>query len=152
MPGAINTPQFETARQYLGKQPQPVPPIYEPEPFAEAVLHCFEHPVRELPVGWGAQKLLWGQKLSPRAGDLVLRRNGWRGQHTDEAKPVGSPDNLVEPLPGDRGARGRFSAQARDSTFWTSLRLRRLLVGAAAAGVGLATMGITNSREKPLIR
>ena len=95
LPGAINTPQFDTARQYLGKQPQPVPPIYEPEPFAEAVLHCFERPVRELPVGWGAQKLLWGQKLSPRAGDLVLRRNGWRGQHTDEEKPVGSPDNLV---------------------------------------------------------
>jgi NAD(P)-dependent dehydrogenase (short-subunit alcohol dehydrogenase family) len=152
LPGAINTPQFDTAREYIGKQPQPVPPIYQPEPFAEAVLHCFEHPVRELPVGWGAQKLLWGQKLSPRTGDLVLRRNGWRGQHTGENKPPGSPDNLFEPLPGDRGARGRFSAQARNSTIWTSLRLRRLLVGAAVAGVGLATMGITNSREKPLIR
>src|SRR5262245_34874959 len=30
-----------------------------PEPFAEAVLRCCEHPVRELPVGWGAQKLMW---------------------------------------------------------------------------------------------
>jgi len=152
LPGAINTPQFDTARQYLGKQPQPVPPIYEPEPFAEAVLHCFEHPVRELPVGWGAQKLLWGQKLSPRAADQVLLRTGWQGQHTGEDKPVGSPDNLFAPLPGDRGARGRFSGQARNTTFWTSVRLRRLLVGAAVAGVGLATMGITNSREKPLIR
>src|SRR4051812_17903948 len=152
LPGAINTPQFDMARQYIGKQPQPVPPIYQPEPFAEAVVHCFEHPVRELPVGWGAQKLLWGQKLSPRAGDLVLRRNGWRGQHTGENKPVGSPDNLFGPLPGDRGARGRFSREARNSTIWTSLRLRRVLVGAAVAGVGLATMGITNSREKPLIR
>jgi NAD(P)-dependent dehydrogenase (short-subunit alcohol dehydrogenase family) len=152
LPGAINTPQFDTARQYIGKQPQPVPPIYEPEPFAEAALHCFERPVRELPVGWGAQKLLWGQKLSPRAADLVLLRNGWRGQHTNESKPVASPDNLFDPLPGDRGARGRFSAQARGSTLWTSLRLRRLLLGAAVAGVGLATMGITNSREKPLIR
>jgi NAD(P)-dependent dehydrogenase (short-subunit alcohol dehydrogenase family) len=152
LPGAINTPQFDMARQYIGEQPQPVPPIYQPEPFAEAVVHCFEHPVRELPVGWGAQKLLWGQKLSPRAGDLVLRRNGWRGQHTGEDKPVGSPDNLFGPLPGDRGARGRFSREARNSTIWTSLRLRRVLVGAAVAGVGLATMGITNSREKPLIR
>ena len=152
LPGAINTPQFDTARQYLGKQPQPVPPIYEPEPFADAVLHCFEHPVRELPVGWGAQKLLWGQKLSPRAADFVLLRNGWRGQHTGAPKPVDSPDNLFAPLAEDRGARGRFSAQARSSTIWTSVRLRRLLVGAAVAGVGLATMGITNSREKPLIR
>jgi NAD(P)-dependent dehydrogenase (short-subunit alcohol dehydrogenase family) len=152
LPGAINTPQFDVARQYVGKQPMPVPPIYEPEPFAEAVLHCFERPIRELPIGWGAQKLLWGQKLAPRAGDLVLLKNGWRGQHTGEDKPVGSPDNLFAALPGDRGARGRFTGQSRATTAWTSLRLRRWLVGAAVAGVGLATMTLTNSREKSLIR
>ena len=112
LPGAINTPQFDRARQKLGYQPQPVPPIYQPEPFADAVLHCCEHPVRELPVSWGAQKLLWGQKLSPRAGDLVLLRTGWTGQHTDEPKPVDSPDNLFEPLcVGDPGAHGRFDEQ-----------------------------------------
>ena len=152
LPGAINTPQFDTARQYMAKQPQPVPPIYEPEPFAEGVVHCFEHPVRELPLGWGAQKLLWGQKLSPRAGDAVLVRNGWKGQHTGEDKPVGSPDNLFEPLPGDHGARGRFSSRSRKTTLWTSLRLRRWLVGTALVGVGLATMGVTNGRAKTLVR
>lgn len=152
LPGAIDTPQFDEARQYIGKQPQPVPPIYEPEPFAEAVVHTFEHPVRELPISWGAQKLLWGQKLSPRAGDFVLLRNGWKGQHTDEPKPVGSPDNLFEPLPGNKGARGRFSGRSRKSTLWTSLRLRRLLVGTAVVGVGLATIGASSGRAKSLVR
>jgi len=152
LPGAINTPQFDMARQYIGKQPMPVPPIYEPEPFAAGVVHCFEHPIRELPLGWGAQKLLWGQKLSPRAGDFVLRRNGWKGQHTGEDKPVGSPDNLFEPLPGDKGARGRFSGRSRGSTLWTSLRLRRILVGTAVIGVGLASMGSTNGRARTLVR
>lgn len=124
LPGAIDTPQFDVARQYIGKQPQPVPPIYEPEPFAEGVVYCFERPVRELPLGWGAQKLLWGQKLSPRAGDIVLLRTGWKGQHTGEPKPIGSPDNLFQPLPGDLGARGRFSQRSRKSTVWTAVRLR----------------------------
>jgi NAD(P)-dependent dehydrogenase (short-subunit alcohol dehydrogenase family) len=137
-PAAINTPQFDRDRQKIGKQPQPVPPIYQPEPFAQAVLHCCEHPIRELPVGWGAQKLMWGQKLSPRAGDRMLLRMGWRSQHTDEDKPVDAPDNLFAPLPGDPGARGRFDAQARGSTLWTSLRLRRRLVGAAAAAAVVA--------------
>ena len=137
LPGAINTPQFDTARQYIGYQPQPVPPIYQPEPFADAVVHCFENPIRELPVGWGAQKLLWGQKLAPRAGDLILRRTGWKGQHTGEPKPIGSRDNLFEPLPGDRGAHGRFDARSRGSTVWTSLRLRRWLVGTAAAAAAV---------------
>ena len=152
LPGAIDTPQFDEARQYLGKQPQPVPPIYEPEPFAEAVVHTFEHPVRELPISWGAQKLLWGQKLSPRAGDFVLLRNGWSGQHTGEPKPVDSPDNLFEPLPGNKGARGRFSDRSRKTTLWTSLRLRRLLVGTAVVGVGLATIGASSGRAKSLVR
>jgi NAD(P)-dependent dehydrogenase (short-subunit alcohol dehydrogenase family) len=123
LPGAINTPQFDRDRQKIGRQPQPVPPIYEPEPYAEAVLRCAEKPIRELPVSWGAQKLLWGQKLSPRAGDWMLRRMGWKNQHTDEEKPVDSPDNLFEPLPGDPGAHGRFDGQAKASTVWTRLRL-----------------------------
>jgi NAD(P)-dependent dehydrogenase (short-subunit alcohol dehydrogenase family) len=123
LPGAINTPQFDRDRQKLGKQPQPVPPIYQPEPYAQSVLHCAEKPIRELPVSWGAQKLLWGQKLSPRAGDWILRRIGWKKQHTGEDKPVDSPDNLFETLPGDPGAHGRFDEQAKGSTAWTRLRL-----------------------------
>jgi NAD(P)-dependent dehydrogenase (short-subunit alcohol dehydrogenase family) len=123
LPGAINTPQFDRDRQKIGYQPQPVPPIYQPEPFAEATLRCAERPVRELPISWGAQKLLWGQKLSPRAGDWVLRRNGWKSQHTDEPKPLDAPDNLFDTLPGDPGAHGRFDDRARGSTVWTRLRL-----------------------------
>ena len=123
LPGAINTPQFDRDRQKIGYQPQPVPPIYQPEAFAEATLRCAERPVRELPISWGAQKLLWGQKLSPRAGDWMLRRIGWKSQHTDEPKPVDAPDNLFDTLPGDPGAHGRFDGRARESTIWTRLRL-----------------------------
>jgi NAD(P)-dependent dehydrogenase (short-subunit alcohol dehydrogenase family) len=123
LPGAINTPQFDRDRQKIGYQPQPVPPIYQPEPFAEATLRCAERPVRELPVGWGAQKLLWGQKLAPRAGDWILRRIGWKSQHTDEPKPLDAPDNLFDTLPGDPGAHGRFDDRSRGSTVWTRLRL-----------------------------
>src|SRR3954453_22027096 len=90
LPGAINTPQFDRARQKVGLQPQPVPPIYQPDPFADAGLHSSGRPAPDLPFGWGAQKLLWGQKVSPRAGDRILLRNGWKGQHTDELKPTDS--------------------------------------------------------------
>jgi NAD(P)-dependent dehydrogenase (short-subunit alcohol dehydrogenase family) len=138
LPGAINTPQFDRDRQKIGFQPMPVPPIYQPEPFAEGVLHCMEHPERELPLGWGAQKLLWGQKLSPRAGDLMLLNMGWKNQHTQEPKPVGSPDNLFETLPGDPGAHGRFDDQARGSTAWTALRLALTSRKTAFALLGLA--------------
>ena len=152
LPGGINTPQFDRARQKLGLQPQPVPPIYQPELVASAILHCCERPQRELPVTWASQKLLWGQKLSPRAGDLVLLRNGWKGQTTGEPKPVDSPDNLDETIPGDPGAHGRFGGGAKGSSAWTDVRIRLGKVGsmAALAAPALATLigyhGLTKRR------
>jgi NAD(P)-dependent dehydrogenase (short-subunit alcohol dehydrogenase family) len=150
LPGAVNTPQFDRDRQKIGLQPRPVPPVYQPEPFAEAVLHCYEHPVRELPVGWGAQKLLWGQKLSPRAGDRVLLRTGWDSQHTGEPKPLGSPDNLYETLPGDPGAHGRFDEESRGTTAWTALRLalRSRSTGLVLLGVGAAAALLARREER----
>jgi NAD(P)-dependent dehydrogenase (short-subunit alcohol dehydrogenase family) len=138
LPGAINTPHFDRVRQKLGLQPQPMPPIYQPEAFAAVVLHCCEHPYRELPVGWGAQKALWGQKAAPGIVDRWLRRTAWSAQTTGEPKPVDSPDNLFETLPGDPGARGRFDAEARSRTVWTTLRLHPTLATAAALlGLGM---------------
>jgi NAD(P)-dependent dehydrogenase (short-subunit alcohol dehydrogenase family) len=133
LPGAINTPQFDRDRQKLGLQPQPVPPIYQPEVVAAAVVRCCERPVRELPVSWGAQKLLWGQKLAPRAGDLVLRRMGWSSQTTGEPKSTDAPDNLFGPIAADAGARGRFSRRSRESSAWTAARLRLGKAGSIAA-------------------
>ena len=133
LPGGINTPQFDRGRQKLGLQPQPIPPIYQPEVVAEGILYCCERPQRELPVTWASQKLLWGQKLSPRAGDLVLLRTGWKDQTTGERKPIDSPDNLYETMPGDPGAHGRFDAVAKTSSAWTDARLRLGKVGSMAA-------------------
>jgi NADP-dependent 3-hydroxy acid dehydrogenase YdfG len=142
--------------QKLGLQPRPVPPIYQPETVAAAVLHCCERPQRELPVTWAAQKLLWGQKLAPRAVDLVLLRSGWSGQTTGEPKPVDSPDNLWETIPGDPGAHGRFDAVSRTSSAWTEARLRLGKVGLAAVlavpalAASIGYHRITRRGAKPL--
>jgi NAD(P)-dependent dehydrogenase (short-subunit alcohol dehydrogenase family) len=157
LPGAINTPHFDRVRQKLALQPQPVPPIYQPEPFAEVVLHCCEDPPRELPIGWGAQKALWVQKLAPRLVDRWLLRTGWDSQTTGEPKAVDEPDNLFETLPGDPGARGRFDAQARARTVWTTLRLHPTLATAVALmGLGLppqlARRAASNGHAGPLRR
>ena len=140
------------ARQYIGKQPQPVPPIYEPEPYAEAVLHTWEHPVRELPVTWGAQKLLWGQKLSPRAGDLVLLRNGWKGQHTDEPKPVGSPDNLFDPVPGARPPAGGSPPSRAVPRCGHRCACGAGSSAARSSGSAWLRLALEQTREKSLVR
>jgi short-subunit dehydrogenase len=49
---ALNTPQFTWSRAKLPRQPQPVPPIFQPEVAAEAVVWAALHPRREIMVGW----------------------------------------------------------------------------------------------------
>jgi hypothetical protein len=53
----------------------------------------------------------------------MLRRTGWKSQHTGEPKPLDAPDNLFDTLPGDPGAHGRFDDRSRGSMVWTRLRL-----------------------------
>src|SRR5215510_11314904 len=51
-PPAMNTPQFSWVLSRLPRKAQPVPPIYQPEVAARAVLYAADHPRRELYVGW----------------------------------------------------------------------------------------------------
>jgi NADP-dependent 3-hydroxy acid dehydrogenase YdfG len=138
---AVNTPQFDVVRSRLPNRPQPVPPIYQPEVIARAVLHVAEHPTRELWVGWSAMKAILGQKVIPGLLDRYLGRTGYASQQTAEPEPPGRPDNVDAPIPGDRGAHGRFDAQssARSPELW--LRRHRgwltLAAGAVAAGLGV---------------
>ena len=134
---AVNTPQFDVVRSRLPNHPQPVPPIYEPEVIARAVLYVAEHPRRELWIGWSAVRAILGQRVLPGLLDRYLGRIGYGSQQTDEPVPPGRLDNVDAPLPGDRGAHGEFAARARGrSTGLWLTRHRRAIAAAAAAGLG----------------
>src|SRR5918999_34821 len=49
---ALNTPQFGWVKSRLPRKAQPVPPIYQPEVAAEAILWAAHHGRRELNVGF----------------------------------------------------------------------------------------------------
>ena len=65
----------------------------------------------------------------------------------DEPNLPDRPDNLFAPLPGERGAHGRFDARARDFSpeLWASKNCGWLAVGAAGVLCGLV-MGLRWSR------
>jgi len=121
MPSGINTPLFNKARTKLGVKPMPVPPIYEPELVAEAILHAAEHPTRDLIVGGGGKAMAWGQRMSPGMMDMMVERTGFEGQRTDQQKHESAPDNLFEPIQGYDRVRGDFSRQAKDYSVSTWL-------------------------------
>ena len=116
MPPAVNTPQFEWAKTTMPKHPQPVPPIYQPENIAEAVLKCVDDQCREVFVGKSVVQLVTGEVLAPDAMDYVLSDQAWDGQQADKPKtPHNAQGNLYEPVDLDAAARGSFDAKAKEN-------------------------------------
>jgi NAD(P)-dependent dehydrogenase (short-subunit alcohol dehydrogenase family) len=134
---AMNTPQFDTVRTRLPRHPQPVPPIYQPEVAARAIVAASRHPARrEWWVGASTAFTLLGNAIAPGFADRYLARTGFDAQQTSEAVQPCRPDNLFEPVPGESSAHGDFDRRAKPrSAQWQLTRHRRLLAGAAAAGV-----------------
>ncbi len=135
---AVNTPQFEVVRNRLPGRPRPVGTIYQPEIIARAAVHVSLHPVRELWIGSNTIKAIIGQYFIPGLLDRYLGKIAWDGQMTREpARP--RPDDVDQPLAGDRGAHGRFDREARRRSPELWARTHRGLL--AALGLSALTLG-----------
>ncbi len=134
---AVNTPQFDWCRTRLPNQPQPVPPIYQPEVIARAVAEIVGTSRRELWIGGSTVKTVWGSRLASGFLDHYLAKKGYAGQQTDESVDPDRKDNLFEPLAGDPGAHGRFDSSAKKESAAAWLAAHRALWASAAAAVVL---------------
>jgi hypothetical protein len=117
---AVNTPQFDVGRTHLPGRPRPLGTIYQPEIAAQAIVWASEHRRRELWVGFPTEQAILGTRIAPGLLDRILARIGFDGQLS--ALPPAARDNLYDPLPGDRGAHGRFDAKAktRSAHLWAA--------------------------------
>jgi NAD(P)-dependent dehydrogenase (short-subunit alcohol dehydrogenase family) len=145
---AVNTPQFEWVKSRLPGRAQPVPPIFQPEVIADAIVWSSRRNRREVWVGYPTVIAIVGNKLMPAVGDWYLSRTGFESQQTDQPRDADRPDNLWAPVDEarDYGAHGRFDDRARDASWQFQLVRRRglVLAGLAAAAIGLVA-GITRA-------
>jgi NAD(P)-dependent dehydrogenase (short-subunit alcohol dehydrogenase family) len=144
MPASINTPFFDKARTKMGVKPQGIPPIYQPDTVADAILYAAENPVPEIIVGGAGKAFIVGEKFAPRLIDSVLARVGFEGQRTDEPRGQDAPDNLFHTLDRDDPAEGDFSGRALKTSAYTWLAThpgvkRTLAFGAIGLLAALAT-------------
>jgi NAD(P)-dependent dehydrogenase (short-subunit alcohol dehydrogenase family) len=104
MPG-LNTFQFDWGKCRLPRKPKPVPPIYEPEVAADAIVHAAHHYRREWYVGGATAVVIEGNKIAPALGDWYLGKTGYNSQQTRQPVDPDRPNNLYQPISGDYGAR-----------------------------------------------
>jgi short-subunit dehydrogenase len=97
---AMNTPQFSWCRTRLPRHPQPVPPIFQPEVAARAIVWAASHKRREVYVGFPTVKAIYGNELAPAFADRYLAKHAFDGQQTSQPVSADRPDNLFEPVAG----------------------------------------------------
>ncbi len=150
---AVNTPQFSWVLSRLPRQAQPVPPIYQPEVAAQAVVFAADHPRRrEYWVGGSTAGTLIGNKVAAGLLDRYLGRTGYSSQQTDQPRDPDAPTNLWEPADGpggrDFGAHGIFDdkSTSRSYQLWASQHERLLgSLGAAAAAALIGLLAVRSS-------
>jgi NAD(P)-dependent dehydrogenase (short-subunit alcohol dehydrogenase family) len=146
---ALNTPQFSWARTKMARKPQPVPPIFQPEVAADAIVWAARNRRRELHVGWPTVRTVYGNKLAPALGDLYLGQTGFESQLRDEPVEPDRDDNLFHSVSGSFGAHGEFDdgARPRSLHLWTTLHRRGLALAAAATGA-LAALALARRDDQ----
>jgi NAD(P)-dependent dehydrogenase (short-subunit alcohol dehydrogenase family) len=147
LPG-LNTPQFSWVLSRLPRHAQPVPPVYQPEVAARAILFAADHPGRrEYWVGGSTAATLLANAVAPGLLDRYLARTGYRSQQTDQPRPADQPANLWEPADDAEGqdfhAHGEFDEQAKPRSYqlWASQHhgvLGAIGLGGAALAAVLA--------------
>jgi len=138
---AVNTPQFDWVLSRLPRHAQPVPPIYQPELAADAVVYAADHPRRrEYWVGETTALTLLANAVAPGLLDRYLARTGFRSQQTGTPRDPDQPENLWAPADDgeDFGAHGDFDARShrRSPQVWASQHHGLLAAGAAVALAG----------------
>jgi short-subunit dehydrogenase len=143
---ALNTPQFTWSRAKLSRAPQPVPPIYQPEVAADAIVWAASHPRRELMVGWPTVRAIVGNAVAPGIADRYLARAGVEAQLSDRPLDRDRPDNLFDPVPGEQAAHGPFDEGSRTRSLQLQITKHRrsLLAGASALALAAAARRDTN--------
>jgi short-subunit dehydrogenase len=120
MPSSINTPFFEVAKTKLGVKPRGVPPVYEPDVVARAILFAAQHPSRDLAAGGAGKSFIWLKRLSPSVADRLMAWAGFTMQKTSEEKGPDAPNNLFAPVEGGPvGPQGTMSKEARSWSLYT---------------------------------
>jgi short-subunit dehydrogenase len=127
VPQAVDTPIFEHAGNYSGRQVRPIPPVLDVDEVAEGIELCAENPKREVNYGQAGRALEILYAVAPslyrRLAHSAFVRGTWGGV------PAGASAGNVLASRGPHQATGGWHSRRQGV-------LRRAFLAAAAGAVG----------------
>jgi short-subunit dehydrogenase len=136
-PTSIDTPYTHHAKNYMENEPSFPPPVYSPEVVARTILHCAEHPKRDVYVGGGAKLIALAGRYAPRLTDKFMQRGMVSAQQKmDRRAPKRDAHNLDHPI-DDLQERGDFEGHVFESSLYSQATLHPMVTMLTLLGAGL---------------
>ena len=144
-PSAIDTPYIQHAKNLLPTEPLNPSPVYAPETVADAILHCAEHPERDVHVGGAGKFLSKLGQLAPRLTDKLMEATMFDMEKADQPRLPKRQDSLHLPsVDGDE--RHGYPGHVAESSIFTKASLHPVLTTTLFVGAGLALAAWWRSR------
>lgn len=145
-PSAIDTPYPAHAKNYMDEEAQVPPPVYAPDVVARAVLHCAEHPQRDVIVGGGGKQLSALGHHAPGLMDWVMETVFTPLMKKDGApRPLGQ--NSLDGPAGSLEERGGYGGHVMESSLYTQAVLHPWTALGVAAATGAAVALAARARS-----
>lgn len=143
-PASIDTMFPEHARSHMDAEPTLPPPVYAPEVVARTILHCAEHPIREITVGGAGKLMTLMRALTPRLHDVYMERTMFSAQK--KSAPSDGRDSLYRPQQ-DGSRRGSDGRWALRSSLYTRAALSDVGRALPLVAIGAAAAAALGRRE-----
>ncbi|WP_223640421.1 SDR family oxidoreductase [Corallococcus sp. EGB] len=141
---SVSSPMFDHAPTMLNQKPVPVPPTYDVDLVARAVVRLAKRPDRTLvPAFLQGRLILWLNGVAPWVGKALLSHFGVRMQTTHI--PLDRPEgNLFTPMAQGVGPRGSVPPTPAWKRFTAALGLAAL-TGGVVGGAVLGARGLVRA-------
>ena len=143
-PASVDTPFPQHGRNYTDKEPSIPPPLYSPRIVAEAILHCAEHPKRDVIIGGVGKMISVLGEYFPGMGDRWMSRKHFRMMMQAPREPIDPRGALDEPTFGMQ-ERGQFSPLVLENSAYTKAVLHPVVTGALVLLAGIAVAAIARN-------
>lgn len=134
MPASIDTPLFQQAANFTGRQVKAMDPVNPPEKVAAAIVSVAKRPRRELLVGKGSRMMAGQHAVAPGLYERTAARQIDR-DHLQDRSADRSWGNLWDPMPEHAGVSGGWRQPSKGNGALGKAALGKAALAAAALAV-----------------
>jgi short-subunit dehydrogenase len=97
LPTSMDTPFFEHAANYLGRETMPIPPVYDADKVVETIVRLATEPKDEVTVGTAGKFATFFHQIAPKITEVLMRKRTQKAELEKAPPAEDTPGAVQEP-------------------------------------------------------